>query len=355
MVSRPLYLTGQSAMSNELNCRSLRPTMSLLFRNLPSWATTLLCTAFCSLVTIARSDETVPSSAVSVSSTEGEHLRINPVYHSLLIATPDQHPLLGQNVLEPPLMNDDESSAFRLEKLRELLAEKYSTEAFMQGSPSAPYLLTIDRKESSSSNGKLMETRMHLYFVAQGNLLLASDPQFLDSIFQLQSDSEGSANSLSPEQFQRIGFDPQNKLSSQEYFKLVDGRLFDRIRISGLVRSYWSKTDHSIVSAIAFDQRFAESPDLTALWERFERQEDGSLKAAEQGKLEGLGLYVKITPLNSSTDLLFIEVHGLLLEPYSWFQGANLIGSKLPPAVRNQVQAIRRSTIKAMRSQATRE
>jgi hypothetical protein len=342
-------------MSNGFNRSFLRYATNLRFRNALAGAVALICAAFCSLETIVRADETVRVSTNTPDSAEDEHLQINPVYHALLSSSPGQHRMLGPNVLEPPLMIDGDSSASQIEKLKELLAEKYTADAFLQGSPSSPYLLTIDRRESSSNTGKFMETRMHLYFAAQGDLQLASDPQFLDSIFQLRSDSEGSANSLSLEQLQRIGFGPQDNPSPQEAIRLVDGRLFDRIRISGLVRSYWSKTGRSIVSAIAFDQRFVETPDLAALWERFERQEDGSLKAVEQGKLEGLGLYVKITPLDMPEGLLLVEVHGLLLEPYSWFQGANLIGSKLPPAVRNQVQAIRRSTIKAMRSHATRE
>ena len=65
--------------------------------------------------------------------------------------------------------------------------------------------------------------------------------------------------------------------------------------------------------------------------------------AGESVPYDGAGLYMKITALAQPADAVFVECHIVGIEPQGWFNGANLLLSKLPPAIQNQVRSSRRA------------
>lgn len=279
-----------------------------------------------------------------------EHAAANPVYQNLITGTSDDLSAFDHQVeVVKPLMKDNMSQAEQREVLKQVGGKKYSVEDLLNGSISAPHVLEMDREAIDDSAKSTMLTTLSLYFVAKGDLEMVADPKFLESLMSIDGRSDEKADPLTDEQLQAAKIDPTKIAKDQEGMSVVEGTIFDRIHVTGVARSYWTRSGDSIVSAALFDRRFADKGKLAPTWERFERQEDGSMKSAETGKLPGLGAYVKITPIKGADKLLFIEAHGALLEPYSWFQGANLLGSKLPTALRNQVQDIRRRAIRASR------
>jgi hypothetical protein len=52
---------------------------------------------------------------------------------------------------------------------------------------------------------------------------------------------------------------------------------------------------------------------------------------------------VKITRLAEPAGSLFVEYHVAFAEPQGWFQGANLLRSKLPIAAQDSVRKFRRT------------
>ena len=44
---------------------------------------------------------------------------------------------------------------------------------------------------------------------------------------------------------------------------------------------------------------------------------------------------------------LFVEGHVVFAEPVKWFDGANLLRSKLPPVIQGQVRSFRRELAKS--------
>ena len=55
----------------------------------------------------------------------------------------------------------------------------------------------------------------------------------------------------------------------------------------------------------------------------------------------GSGMYVKITKLAEPVGAVFVEQHIVYSEPTGWFDGANLLRSKLPPVVTISVRRMR--------------
>jgi hypothetical protein len=49
-----------------------------------------------------------------------------------------------------------------------------------------------------------------------------------------------------------------------------------------------------------------------------------------------------VTELVGVEDGLFVEVHVVYAEPYGWFEGRNLLRSKLPPVLQDSVRKFRR-------------
>ena len=58
--------------------------------------------------------------------------------------------------------------------------------------------------------------------------------------------------------------------------------------------------------------------------------------------MKGPDFTPQITELKEPAGALFIELHYALEDPYAWYDGKNILRSKLPEAVREKVQAFRR-------------
>ena len=56
---------------------------------------------------------------------------------------------------------------------------------------------------------------------------------------------------------------------------------------------------------------------------------------------DGFGGYAKATQLESPEGAILIESHFVFCEPTGWFNGANLLGSKLPITIQNEVRSFR--------------
>ena len=75
-------------------------------------------------------------------------------------------------------------------------------------------------------------------------------------------------------------------------------------------------------------------------------------RCPDHGQFEALvysdaALYLKVTRLHEPRGALFGEGHVVFTEPYGWFEGANLLRSKLPPAIQQVVRDLRRELLKA--------
>ena len=59
-----------------------------------------------------------------------------------------------------------------------------------------------------------------------------------------------------------------------------------------------------------------------------------------------MGIYAKITRLHAPEGALLIEWHLVYSEPQGWFDGTNLLGSKMPAIVQSRVRATRRELVR---------
>jgi len=292
---------------------------------------------------VAAQDATAPSHRVT-----------NPVYASLV--QPAESELIRLN--EPRFADGQTAEQQRME-LSRVGGERYSIDALLRPSPLAPHVLQMDRQRIDARQATAQ--RVRVVFMLQGDLETFAQESFLNSLLAGGDDTEdaaGGSRALSDEELQAAGVSRLSAASiseasapeepwGQEHYRLVHGELFSRVRFSGVVRSFATRSDDSVLLALRFDERFARVPGLAGVWQRLERDQAGVLRMAERGDFLGGGASIKITRWREDPRMLVFEAELLLLEPQAWFGGSNLLGSKLPPAIQSQVREIRRAALRA--------
>ena len=294
------------------------------------------------------------AAAQTQGATEPSHLATNPVYASLVQAAESE--LIRLN--EPRFADGQTAEQQRME-LSRVGGNRYSIEALLRPSPLAPHVLQMDRQRIDARQATAQ--RVRVVFMLQGELETFAEEPFLNSLLaggDGTEDAAGGSRALADEELQAAGVNSLSAAGSseasspeqrwqQEHYRLVHGELFSRVRFSGVVRSFATRSDDSVLLALRFDERFARVPGLAGVWQRLERDQAGVLQMAERGDFLGGGAYIKITRWREDPRMLVFEAELLLLEPQAWFGGSNLLGSKLPPAIQAQVREIRRAALRA--------
>ena len=102
------------------------------------------------------------------------------------------------------------------------------------------------------------------------------------------------------------------------------------------------KRAESVVAGIKLDERFNKDQEFSNTWSPIVRDAGGKLSVGAPSPYSGLGGYMKITQLREPAGALFVECHIVFAEPEAWFGGKNLLRSKLPLAVQDNVRSFRR-------------
>lgn len=223
----------------------------------------------------------------------------------------------------------------QMQAVLDRFADEKPAGLFIERTDGAPHICKV--LPILDKAGKRHGLTMDVYFVAYGkvdqldklnatNTLLGmkhkgAEPRFLD-------DKELQARKIKPTLIKGI----------EERFVLMDLSLDDRIQLAGVVQNQKRTMDGSLVSAMTIDDRFADDKKHPNCWRRI--KDDGGL--GPPGRYSGFGGYSKVTPMPGKGDMLFVEMHFAFAEPYEWFSGKNLLASKLPLAVNNNVLVFRR-------------
>jgi hypothetical protein len=103
-----------------------------------------------------------------------------------------------------------------------------------------------------------------------------------------------------------------------------------------------TRSAESIILAAAIDPRFADDKEFPNRWWPMTRDDAGHSQQGPPQPYRAAGWYYKATELHEPAGAIFIEYHILYDEPRGWFDGANLLCSKLPLLVQEGVRKFRR-------------
>lgn len=269
---------------------------------------------------------------------ESPHLKRNPVFEELrelgVAVTGDE-----RIKLPTPYMTDGLDAAAQRKLIEKLGGRRYRWELLTRKSTVAPQIIQLSDRTLSKTDTKVRT--LHVYFVAYGDLDAIAGAE------SLTQPSNGGGQKWKPLKTDDLPKTTSTKLDSKhESFGWVSNDLIDRVRVSGVLHTYWSQTDNSLIAAANLDPQFDGNDKFPNIWQPLTRGRSG-WEAGDASPYSGAGGYTKITKLEKPDGALFVESHLIFAEPFGWFHGTNLLSSKLPAVVQNEVRTTRREMLQA--------
>ncbi len=255
----------------------------------------------------------------------------NPLYKALL----EPGLAVGGDArvkLPPPTMPDGLDAAKQKAVIEKLIGNDYAYDEFTRNSVVAPFKMVI--RDEKSGGDKLPVRGVDVWFVAHGNFASLDDEKFLDRLLNSGRGTGGKTTEIPAAELTRRKIAIPPEFAKREHFGQVEFDFLDRVRLTVTGHTVWSKSADSLVAAVEVDPRFEN------VWQPIAKA-DGGVKLGDPVPYSGVGLYVKLTRLAEPAGAVFVEQHVVFTEPTGWFDGANLLRSKLPPAMTKTVRSMR--------------
>ena len=243
--------------------------------------------------------------------------------------------------LPAPSIADGLSAAQQQKAIQQVAGEDYTVEELVRPSVVTPFVLKL--RDIKSDDPEAPIRGMDLWFVVYGSLEMDVGGAFIERA--LGSDrKDGQARELKPEELAQRNIQVQDK---HETYGQVIFTFLERVEVQATGRAYWTKTADSFLAAAQLDPRFEKDADFPNRWRSIDR--DDPAKRGPWKPYSGSAQYLKVTRLAEPPGALFAEYHLAFAEPTGWFDGANFLRSKLPPAAQQIVRSMRRELLKAQK------
>lgn len=279
-------------------------------------------------------------SALAPAQPATDHAAANPLYKSLL----DPGPVVGPDTrvkLPPPLMPDGLDAAAQKAVIAKLIADDYDYDTFTRRSQVAPLVLKIN--DLKAADPKNPPRGLDTYFVAYVDLKAFDDEKFLDRSLNVGKGEGGKGKALTKDDLARRGITVTDE--KREGYGQVEFDFLEKVRLRLTGHALSSKTAGSVVAAAEVDPRFRGDKEFPNQWQALSKP-TGALVVGEAQPYGGAGMYIKITKLAEPAGAVFVEQHVVFAEPHGWFNGANLLRSKLPPVTTVNVRRMREAWTK---------
>lgn len=245
--------------------------------------------------------------------------------------------------LPEPALADGMEATEQL-KIVKRVAGKYPLDRFLRNAIVAPFVLDVNSVEDA---GQRTGQRVDFYFVAYASLDALLDEAALRDLFGMnESDSNlatrQTIRALTAAELQARNLSPRNEVDLLESYGVIDVPILERARLSGIGFGARRNTEESIIAAWKLAERFADDPQFANQWRPIVRDAVGRDVLGPPQAYSGAGGYLKITRLIEPAGALFVECHSIFDEPHGWFDGKNLLRSKLPLIVQDNVRTLRR-------------
>lgn len=244
--------------------------------------------------------------------------------------------------LPEPVLADNLNAPAQRKQIEAIAEGRNSYEALTRRAVVAPFVLKIS---PDSAEQKRQGKQVDLYFVAYGDLKKINNDELFTGQINLspgdeKSENAGWAKLLTNEELTKRGLPLAQQPADPRYIA-SELTLLDKVRLSTLTRSVKNSSDNSVLIAtqLVTDKN---NQDLN-LWRAITRDDSGSRQTGTPQAYSGLGGYLKATKLVEPEGAVFIELHVAFAEPPAWFNGANLLGSKLPIVAQDSVRKLRRN------------
>lgn len=270
----------------------------------------------------------------------------NAIYEELF--SPAASPQLVNLRLPPPTMNDDLDVAAQHKALAQIADDSRPLEALLRKSIVAPFVLKISDEKTPGAGLAGTGRRVDVWFIVHGDFArLTSEDFLLNQITPETRSDQGKANfqghtlTSSELHVRQIVPAPNERLFHLAF------NLFDRVQVSATNHAMLTRSDESALVAGRIDPRFDSDGTLANRWQSLSRDSLGRLQAGPPHAYHSAIWYVKATRLHEPAGAMLVEHHIAFDEPQAWFDGANLLRSKLPLLVQDAIRRFRRKAADA--------
>jgi hypothetical protein len=274
-----------------------------------------------------------------------DHAAANPLLQELLT----QGIVLKDNVrakLPQPTLADGLDEASQQATLSKILGDRYSSDEFARNAVVSPYVL----KFSDVRNGEVVARGVDLWFIVYGDLNDLAHVEVLEKL----STGRGrdttlhtlSAGELEARKLPAADADHHESNNApdaaNERFVHTVASIMDRVELHQTSRCMLSRTADSVLIASIVDRRFDVDREFPNAYHRLERSDLGETTKDAAQPYSGAGSYLKATILSRPAGAILVEYHMTYSEPRDWFNGANLLQSKLPILLQARIRELRR-------------
>jgi hypothetical protein len=213
-------------------------------------------------------------------------------------------------------------------------------ELFVKKSDAAPFTLKINSVDNSS--GKRVAQTIDLFFVAHGNLDRAIKEDVVNQLLGTDAKKDSEVRLLGEKALAERGIKLLHTANLEERYAGLDVFLLDRVKITGVTRNVMTHGPGCAVMAMQLDPRFASDKQYPNRWRSFNPLAAKNDAFGPPQPYSGMGGYARVTRLDQNPSALFFEVHAGFHEPEGWFGGPNLLRSKLPLVIQENIRNLRR-------------
>jgi hypothetical protein len=279
----------------------------------------------------------------------GDHATLNPLFQELhsqgFALTRD-----SRLKLPSPALADGRDDAAQQAALVKIIGGRYPVSEFARNSVVAPFVFKFPdiRREEVAARG------VDVWFIVHGDL----DDLSKDEVLREFTSVRGKANKLhfltaaelEARKLPAASADNAKTLTSAgetiERFVHSVATVLDHVELHQTLRCVLSRSEDSIVIGMIVDQRFDSDKDFPNQYRRLLRSDTGERTKGTPQPYAGAGGYLKATRLAQPKGAIFVEYHSIYSEPQDWFNGANLLQSKLPLLIQSRVRELRRDVRK---------
>ena len=246
--------------------------------------------------------------------------------------------------LPAPTLGDGSSAAEQRARVEAIPEMRCDWNALTRRSAVAPFVLKIGPPDGQSAG---IGRQVDLWFVVYGDFNVLTSDDFLQAQFRSASNDDDDAGNrprtklLSDANLTSRGIALPKDVSS--YYVAAEFTFLDKVRVRGTTHSVKSSSPDSVVVASLLDPAFAADAEFPNAWQSITRDAANKRQLGTWQPFAGFGSYVKATRLVEPAGAVLIEYHVAFAEPRKWFNGANLLRSKLPIAAQEAVRKFRRS------------
>lgn len=249
--------------------------------------------------------------------------------------------------LPPPTLPDGLDAAGQRAALEQVGGARHPVEELLRKSIVAPFVLSIRSLQTPA--GESPARAVDLWFVAHGDWDTLGSKEFVERLFERgdRSDPDGRVSKsgwLDEAALAKRKIDLRPQPDQEERYSYGTGVLFDRVELSTALRVLVTRRTESFLAVARIDPRFNGDPEYPNQWRSIARDLDNPQNVAfgPPQLYTSAGCYGKMTRLAQPAGAMFIEYHLVFEEPHGWFKGANLLRSKLPLVVQDEVRTFRR-------------